>query len=340
MRVIGAFVLLAMITALIAAPDEAMRARTEPAGPGPFLWRDPGQVEALDLFGGPAGREGAPQPPFVFQEEPKGGTWPKVLVTDANRRTWEVKFGPETKAEAFSTRLLWAVGYLVEPNYYVPSGKIDSLGAISARAEAMISRSNGNSFKEARFELRNPGYLPVVGQNWAFTNNPFQGRPEFSGLKVMMMLLSNWDVKDARSSDGPNTLIMEKELDGGDHEFHYIISDWGGTMGRWGAIGTRSVWDCGGYRAQTPHFVEGVDHGRILFGWNGKRREDIVHGISLNHLQWLMRYLGRVADGQVRDALAASGATASEMDCFTAAVRNRIEQLRKVTGPVGPPAQP
>src|SRR5688572_2656531 len=63
------------------------------------IWRDPGNVETLDFAGGPGGREGAPQPPFVFKDESKGGTNPKIVVSDARNSTWEVKWGPEVKAE-------------------------------------------------------------------------------------------------------------------------------------------------------------------------------------------------------------------------------------------------
>jgi hypothetical protein len=292
----------------------------------PILWRDPGDVANLDLAGGAGGREGAPAPPFVFHEEELGGTAPKVLVKDANKRTWSVKWGEEAKSEVFATRLLWAVGYITEPAYFVKSGNIDSVGALT-RARGVID-SHGN-FRDARFELRDPKYYPVRGENWTFRS---VGRfPQFTGLKIMIMLVSNWDVKDARSSDpDTNTAVMRKELDNGGAEIHYIINDWGATMGRWGAITTRSKWDCKGYAAQTKDFVKGVKNGHVEFGWEGKRADDVAKGIRVSDVPWLMLYLGKITDAQIRAALEASGATAEETQCFGSAVRERIEQLRKV----------
>jgi hypothetical protein len=103
-------------------------------------------------------------------------------------------------------------------------------------------------------------------------------------------------------------------------------------MGRWGAIAARSKWDCKGYSAQTKDFVKGVKNGIVEFGWDGKRADDIAKGIRAGDVPWLMLYLGKVTDEQIRAALEASGATPEETQCFGPAVRERIEQLRKVAG--------
>jgi hypothetical protein len=161
--------------------------------------------------------------------------------------------------------------------------------------------------------------------------------PQFTGLKIMLMLVSNWDVKDARSSDpDPNTAVMKRELPDGGAEIHYIINDWGATMGRWGAIATRSKWDCHGYADQSKDFVRGVKNGIVEFGWDGKRADDISKGIRAGDVPWLMLYLGKITDDQIRSALVASGATPDETQCFTRAVRERIEQLRRVAGSAQP----
>jgi hypothetical protein len=255
------------------------------------------------------------------------------MLTDGRRVKWSVKWGEEVKAETFASRMLWATGYLAEPTYFVSEGRIDSVGAIT-RASNFIDRTNGGYFRDARFELRdNLAFHPLPTDNWSLDNNPFLGSRELHGLKVMMMLLSNWDVKDARSSDGPNTAIAEVEENGTKLLF-YGITDWGATMGRWGDITSRSKWDCKGYAAQTPDFVNGVDaSGFVIFGFRGKRTDDVVRGIRVSDVQWLMRYLGRISDAQIAAALRASGATPEETACYGGAVRSRIEQLRKVSGP-------
>ena len=294
------------------------------------IWRDPGNVETLDFIMGPGGSEKAPTPPFVFQEELQGGSRPKILVNDAKRNQWAVKWGSEAKAESFAIRMLWATGYIVEPSYFVPSGTIDSVGALK-RAAAHIDRSNDNAFRDGRFELRDPNSVPVANKNWTWGDNPFASTQELAGLRVMTMLVSNWDTKDASSSDGPNTSILRVKLPDGPEELHYIINDWGATMGRWGAIGTRSKWDCEGYSSNTAKFAGEVDkNGMISFGYKGKHTRTIADGITVENVRWLMSYLGRISDDQIRAGLRASGATAQEVDCFTASVRARIEQLRRL----------
>lgn len=300
-----------------------LHAGTTIAPGAPILWKDPGDVAGLDFAGGPGRRDGAPQPPFVFHEEEGGGTSPKILVRDANKREWSMKWGEEVKAEVFATRLLWAVGYMTEPSYYVAEGIVDSVGALK-RASPFIDRHG--RFRNARLELRDPHYYPVRGENWTFRS--VAKSPEFAGLKIMLMLVSNWDIKDARSSDpDPNTSVMRRELPDGSVETHYIINDWGATMGRWGSISTRSKWDCDGYKSQTPDFVKGVENGHVRFGWDGKRRDDVAGGINVEDVRWLLQYLGSVTDDQLRSGLAASGASKDEQACYVSAIRARITQL-------------
>lgn len=49
-----------------------------------------------------------------------------------------------------------------------------------------------------RFQLRSdsPKYLP--GKGWTWLDNPFVGTRELQGLKILVLLVSNWDTKDAR----------------------------------------------------------------------------------------------------------------------------------------------
>lgn len=300
-------------------------------GDAGVLWRDPGDISALDLAAGPLGPDGAPKSPFRFQEEVGGGTSAKLLVQDDNGRTWELKWGEETRPEAFATRLLWAVGYLVEPAYFVGSGKIEGVGALG-RAEAMINRGNGNSFTAARFELRDKDALIVPGPGWLFKDNPFVGTNELQGLKIMSMLVSNWDLKDPSSSDGSNTAIFRmRGPDGAPEKLLYVISDWGASMGKWGNIATRSKWDCKGYAGQNKDFVKGVRKGEVEFGYQGKRPE-LAKGITVENVRWLTRHLGQIKDDQLRAGLLASGASQEDAACFVPAIRDRIERLRAIAG--------
>src|SRR5687767_10878886 len=104
--------------------------RIHRAGPRPLsatqhtIWRDPGDVAALDLSDGPGGADGAPSPPFKFIEEHSTGSQPCVSVTDARNRRWRVKWGHEVRSENFAVRLVWACGYHAETTYFVDAGEI------------------------------------------------------------------------------------------------------------------------------------------------------------------------------------------------------------------------
>jgi hypothetical protein len=278
----------------------------------------------LDFIGGPGGRELKPQAPFAVQKAEKTGTQPKVLVTDAKQNTWEVKWGPEAKSEPFVVRLLWATGYFVDVSDHVTS--LDGLKPPSGPTRA--DRPQPSIPSSARFEWRNPRVVFEKDSAWAWAANPFVGSNEFAGLKIMTMLVSNWDTKDAESGS-PNTAILRVTGNDESQELHYIVSDWGGSMGRWGPA--HNKWDCSGFREQTPDFVKGLNRdGTVRFGYSGYEKA-MGEGITSDHVRWLMDFLGRITDDQIRDGLKASGADAYEVDCFTSSIRSRIEQLRTVS---------
>lgn len=293
------------------------------------IWRDPGEVEELDLAAGVGGKDGAPAEPFTFVEEHLQGSQPCVSVRDARARTWRVKWGDEVQVETLATRIAWAAGYFVESTYFVPHGAIESASHLK-RASSCIAEAG--QFKDARFELSESNVIKHFDEHsWAWDNNPFVGTRELNGLKIVMMLLSNWDAKDVRDvALGSNTAIFEHRLADGRREARYLIIDWGGALGKWGNIVTRGRWDCEGFDAQTPDLVQGVDGELVRWGYAGQRTVDIVANIRVSDVQWLMQYLGRIRDEQIADAVRASGGTPEEVTCFTRALRARIAVLRSV----------
>jgi hypothetical protein len=300
------------------------------------IWRDPGEVGQLDLACGPGGPGGAPAPPFRFVQEHHSGSSPCVSVTDARGRSWRVKWGNEVRSEAFGVRMAWAAGYFAEAAYFVPSGRIERPHTL-ARAASCI-RDDG-SFEDARFELEEAGVEKRFDEKgWSWIDNPFVGTPALNGLKIVMMLLSNWDNKDVRDvARGSNTAIFHYALSDGTREARYLIIDWGATMGAWGAtIVTRGRWDPAAYAAQTPHFVTAVEDGTVQWGYTGQRTADAVEGITVADVAWLYRYLGQLRDEQIRDALAASGAIGDELDRFTSGIRERLNQLKTVAAGLHP----
>jgi hypothetical protein len=324
------FSLLLLLTLFASSLALAVQKKDRQIDPGrPVIWMDPGNVEALDFAYGVGGREQAPKPPFTFVEESDSGTSPKVRVSDANGVEWTAKFGSEVNAETFATRIAWASGYFVEPAYFVPSGRIEKLGELKRARKAV--QSDGR-FVDARFERRRDKGVRKLedDESWRWDNNKFVGTKELNGLKVIMMLTSNWDNKDLRDvKRGSNTAIYQIPVNG-DLEDRYMVGDWGGSMGKWGGFLSREKWDCKGYSSQTKDFVKGSSGGMVEFGYSGQHTEDFKAGIKVSDVKWLMNYLGRITDAQLRTGLQSSGATADEVACFTSAIRNRIDQLKNV----------
>jgi hypothetical protein len=300
------------------------------------LWQDPGRVERLDFRWGAGGREGAPVPPFRFIEEDKDGSNAKIKVRDARGRRWSIKWddGGEANAEVIATRIAWAAGYFVEPSYFVRSGRI--LGARNLDRAAKYVAPNG-VFRNARFELK---YATVAERedekSWRWDTNPFVGTRQLNGLKIVTMLVSNWDNKDARNRrSGSNTAVHFVRGRSG-LEARYLVTDWGGAMGKWGGFFSREKWDCPGYLDQTAKFVE-VKDGEIDWGFKGQHTDSFKEDIRIEDVRWVMRYLGRITDAQLRAGLAASGASPAEVRCYQRGLRSRIEQLRRLaaSGEVG-----
>jgi hypothetical protein len=292
-----------------------------------LLWRDPGDVERLDVVNGPGGAAGVPVPPFDFIEEHSSGSQPCLSVNDAHGRQWRVKWGEEVRSENFAVRLAWACGYFAETTYFIAEGTIAGAHDLQ-RARACVG--DDCRFRDARFELDDPGVRKMFEEHsWAWNDNPFVGTRELHGLKMIVMLLSNWDTKDRRDvARGSNTAIFEHRVSRWRREARYLITDWGGSMGRWGSnIVTRGRWDPEGFAAQTPQFVTGVQNGTILFGYSGQRTADMSNGIRIEEAEWLCRYLGRVTDAQLRDALLASGGSQEDAASFASSLRARIVQL-------------
>ena len=298
---------------------------------GHAIWRDPGDTAALTLTDGP-GREttGPPVPPFTFIEEHLTGSQPCVSVNDGRRNRWRVKWGEEVRSENFAVRLVWACGYFAETTYFIERGTITGATGLQ-RAGTCIGEDC--SFSDARFELDDPAVRKHFEEHsWAWDDNPFVGTPELHGLKILVMLLSNWDTKDRRDvARGSNTAIFEHRTGRRRREARYLITDWGGSMGRWGSnIVTRGRWDPEGFAAQTPQFVTGVEDGLVRFGYAGQRTADVADGISVEDVRWLCRRLAAVTDGQLREALRASGASRDEEDRFAQLLRERIAQLGRI----------
>ncbi|HEV3197805.1 MAG TPA: hypothetical protein VGZ73_07850 [Bryobacteraceae bacterium] len=301
-------------------------------GAGPdshsVIWQAPGKVTLNDWIWGPGGKARAPKPPFEFVEEDLKGTNPKIKVRDAKGDHWIVKFGGENHSDVFASRLLYALGYVTQPSYFAASGVI--VGAHNLRRAKPFLGKDG-AFTYARFKLRDHKMLAhVEGQTWSWNDNPFVGTEELNGLKILMMLTSNWDAKDARDGTGSNTSVYSKP-GSAENQLYYAFDDWGAAMGKWGGFFERDKWNPAGFREQTKTFARITPRQTIEWGYRGKHGEDVTSGIGAGDIRWLLTYLSRVTDEELRAGLRASGATQSDVEIYTLSMRDRITQLERLS---------
>lgn len=319
----------ALILFSLAAPafaqdkkDKDKKKKEPPAGT-PVLWRAHGDVSALDLLAGPGGEEMRPVAPFTFVEEEKGGYSKKYRVRDAKGRVWVAKVGVEAQPETAVTRLVWAAGYIPEVTYLAPCAKIE--GAPDPGKD--FARCEGDGLANVRFEAR-PENTKRHGE-WRWASNPFSGKRELQGLKILMALFENWDIKD------DNNRVLAVSGPRGT-ELHYIVSDLGATVGKTGGVGgfMARIRQIKGTRNEPEDFakdkfIEGVEGGRLRFNFEGKNKE-IMRDVTVADAQWLAAILSSLSDKQIGDAFRAANYTDEEVRLLTASVRARIDQLAAV----------
>jgi hypothetical protein len=270
----------------------------------PVLWRQPADIASRDLFLGPGGAAMRPDlRQITFLKEEKGGYSKKYRVKDASGHEWVVKIGKEAQSETSAVRLLWGVGYLTEVNYLVPRVTIPGKG----------------TFSNVRFEARPDDWKRLEG--WKWKKNPFVGTPELQGLKIMMALLNNWDLKDSN-----NQIINIKN---GPNEHYYIISDLGATFGH--ASTTPLFWRFTRSRNNPKNyakskFLEKVKDNRVVLHFGGKNR-GLMKTISVQDATWMASLLAQLSDAQIRDAFRAANYTPAQIDQLALTVRNRSNEL-------------
>lgn len=291
------------------------------------IWRDPGDVQSLNLLYGAGGKEHAPQPDdtFTFDKEDMNGTSPKFEMKDGSGVRWKVKMGQEPQAETAATRLLWAAGYFVDEDYYLPELKVEGLTTLK-RGQSLIQ--TGGVVRRVRLKRKDKDNKKIG--IWDWNKNPFIGTREFNGLRVMMALINNWDLKNIN-----NAIYVSNG------EKHYEASDVGASFGKTGNSISRSKSDIKGYEESkfiektTPTEVDFVMHSRpfILSAINvpnyEKRTgmERIVKHIPREDAKWLGQNLSRLSEEQIRDAFRAGGYSAEEVEGYTKEVQKRIAEL-------------
>ena len=307
----------------------------------PVLWRNPGNIRSRDLLYGPGSARLAPVSPFTFIEEDKSGESPKFDVRDARGVVWRVKLGPEAQSETVATRLVWSVGYFAEEAYYFERAQVSGLPRLS-RGREFVS-SDRRAVFGARFEPRRANV--ERGPDWDWNDNPFKGTRELSGLKVLMILLNNFDARAAN-----NRIFYVKSSRRGVEEARYVVSDLGATLGKADGLGGRRTKNNLKDFLST-RFVTGTeDDGRTVeFDYDTRptklgtfsilyppyylgevKKERAMRGIPTDDARWIGSLLSQLSDEQLRDAFRAANYNTATMEGYVRALRERINQLTRL----------
>lgn len=295
----------------------------------PTLWHNPGRIESLNLFYGQGGKTKMPAEPFTFVDEDTDGTNPKFNVRDARDKKWKVKLGEEARPEVVASRLLWAMGYYVNDDYVVEFANVPGIHLSRGDSEA-----KKGYIREARFS-RKPGGQDKIAI-WEWGNNPFKDTREFNGLRVMMALMNNWDLKDVN-----NSVYMDEKTG----QQIFLVNDVGATFGTNGLSWTkaRSKGNIDSFREskfiqragdvdvdfatpKQPNVIIGMANPkqyamRIDLDWIGNHipREDA---------RWMGQMLGRLSHRQLVDAFRAGHFPRNQVDAYVEVVESRIRELK------------
>lgn len=285
------------------------------------LWQDPIDLEVRDLLNGIGAREGAPDPDakytFVSDKGSPNDSNPKILVKDEEGRSWTVKFGPEVRSETAATRLVWAVGYHTDQDYFVERATIEGFTRVETR--------------NMRFEREKDGFKKVG--RWDWKANPFVGTRELDGLRTLMALLHNVDLSELNTK-----IVRLKHLIGGKEKHIYYVNDLGSSLGSTGAWFTKIPWLTKAMSESkgVPQdyvkngFIKGVKNGEVNFQITRRLADQILDGVKVENARWMGNLLARLSEEQLKDAFKGAGFTESEVDIYVTEIRARIKQLQNL----------
>jgi hypothetical protein len=308
---------------------QALSAAEENPAQTPILWTDRGDVRALDLIGGPGGKEHQPAGKFTFVKEDMNGSSPKFIVRDEQGVRWKAKLGQEVKSETAATRLVWAAGYFTDEDYYLPELHVDNMPKLKRGSEFVSGDGMVTGVRMERY---------LKGQkkdgNWSWFKNPFTGTKELNGLRIMMALINNWDLKEIN-----NAVYQEK----GERP-RYVVSDLGATFGETGNTITRSKSNPEDY--SKSEFIQKVTGDHVDFHLSSRpffltaidvpnynkrtRMQEVVKDIPIADAVWLGKLLQPLSDDQIRDVFRAAGYNDKDVEEDATVVKQRIMDLTRL----------
>ena len=330
--------LLAFVVSSIPGADTSATAGIAELGHGAkaALWRDPADIASLNLFYGSGGEGHQPSGPFTFIQEDLEGSNPKLDVRDRDGVKWKVKLGVEARPEVAASRLLWAAGYFTTEDYFLADLPVQGLPGHLHRGQDQV----GPDGALHNVRLKRPMKGEEKVGNWQWGSNPFTDMREFNGLRVMMALLNNWDLKDINNARYENKHPTDSE----ELEQIYLVSDLGASFGTTGvrvpvdsAKGNLEAYKHSKFIAN--HTPDYVDFGtpsiptlietfnlpmfihRVDLRWIGRH-------VPRADAKWMGQLLGQLSQEQIRDAFRAAGYSATEVNEFVNVVQGRIAELQ------------
>jgi hypothetical protein len=296
------------------------------------LWRNPSDITTRDLYYGPGGKEHEPHGSVTFLKEDVNGTNPKIVVRDSDGVKWKVKLGPEARPETAASRLVWAVGYFANEDYFVPSLSVENLPGHLRRGQKYVSPDGSLA------NVRMKRYLKGEEKagTWEWRADPFIGTREFNGLRVLMALLNNWDLT------GENNKVYEEHSG----RRIYMVSDLGSTFGTPGLTWPISKARGNLHAYSDSKFITKVTADTVDVG--APRRDSLFFlatpreffkklklraigkNIPRDDARWIGELLGQLSLNQVRDAFRAAGYSPEETNGFATVVERRIAELQKL----------
>ncbi len=294
-------ILLIFTVVLFAFSQEKMK----PADSTNAVMWEPVDIKSRDLYHGPGGAGLVPElKGATLVGRQMGGMSTKYRLRDKRGNEWVAKLGHESQPETAAVRLLWGIGYKTEINYLVPDVQLGKHG----------------TFSNVRLEARPKGVKR--GESWTWAENPFAGTKEFDGLKIMMAMFNNWDLKDE------NNVVLVSD----DGRHHYVISDLGASFGSLAKApqskSGRSVNDPEDYARSV--FVKGTRDGLVELAYNGPA-DHLMKGIKAEHARWLADLLLQLSDKQILDAFRAARYSDEKAAMLAAAFKARIDELDQAT---------
>lgn len=334
-------VLLATGSPIQAAKKKVKSAPTEAEFTGTvrtMIWREPADIRSRNLFYGPGGKEHAPHTVYTFLKEDRKGSNPKFDVEDENGVRWKVKLGSEARPETVASRLVWAVGYFANEDYFVPVLHVHEMPFPLHRGPPLIDPDGTSYDNRLKRELPEEKKIGI----WSWRNSPFNATREWNGLRVLMALINNWDLKDE------NNAIYEKKLGRGSNEVQriYMVTDLGASFGdvrltRHPQIskGNPELFEQSKFIDRingdyvdfdVPHrpsrivFVNPHEYfSRLKLDWIGKH-------IPRSDARWIGQLLAQLSPRQIGDAFRAAGYSPEVVNAYTGLVESRIAELNRL----------